>query len=522
MDVTFTFSIDWDSDDDWDEAYEDVSKYVKSANWSMGMSKPNQLMGNESRLSLVLNNTDKRFSPENASGAYYGELVPFRKVRVQSTYEGTTRTMYVGWIDTIEPQGGDGRTVAMRCVGAKQFMQDQTIRLPLLENLRSDEIIQAILEKLQTPPALTGQHWILGLAGASELGESTYLADLAPSYSLDTGDTTFPYVADTWDKNFHGNQYVGESWEAGFKGYDAIKDVVKAERGRFFFDRTGVATFWNRSRLQTSVTLAATFDNEHKSADYRYGEDIINDVRVMVYPRQISDAAVTLWELEEEIQLRPASKLKRPKTVRATFTDEDSGVEIAGYEPYVDQFVVADGDSAGYTVDFQARGAQIALTNHTENKVTISTIVIKGRRLTSFDTIEVQVIDGASRVAYGWKEYVVDSKLQADLNLAESVADYELFRRKDPLGVFYSLEVQAVDDTRTEQILTRTMGDRIRVIDDQLVHDAEYFIIGEAHTWGLRQGYKVKWNLERADAQSYWMLGTVGYSELGETTYLGL
>lgn len=520
MDVTFTFLIDWDSDDDWSEAYEDVSQYVKSANWSMGMNEPEALVGSETRLSMVLNNTDQRFSPENAGGPYYGELLPQRKVKVQSTFAETTRTMYVGWIDTIEPQGGDGRTIALRCVGAKQFIQDQKIRLPLLQNLRSDEVIEAILQHLQLPPALSGQHWILGLEGASELGETTYLADLAPSYSLDVGNTTFPYIADNWDAKFSGNQYVGESWEEGFKGFDAIKDVVKAERGRFFFDREGKAVFWNRARLQQAITLAATFDNEHTNADYHYGEDIINDVTVMVYPRAIDGSNSVLWQLPEEIELRPASTTSRDKVVRANFNEEDSGVEIAAMEAFIDS-IVFTGD-VDYRVEFDARSAKITLVNNDSIKNTVSSIVIKGKKVRTFDTIEIQVMDGVSRVAYGWREYVIDSKLQADVNLAESVADYELHRRKDPYGAFHSLEVQGVDDARNEQLVARTMGDRIRVLDTQLAHDGEYFIIGETHTWGLREGYKVRWNLERADTRRFWVLGEAGFSELGETTFLGL
>lgn len=519
-DVTFTFVIDWDSDDDWDESYEDVSLYVKSANWRLGMSKPNALIASETRLTLMLNNTDKRFSPENTSSPYYGEMLPQRKVRVQSTFLGTTRTMYVGWVDTIEPEGGDGRTVAIRCTGAKQFFQDQTIRLPLLQDLRSDEVIEQILIKLQTPPALSGQHWVLGLAGASELGETTYLADLSPSYSLDTGNTTFPYIADNWEANFHGNQYVGETWEAGFKGFDAIKDVVTAERGRFFFDRTGKAIFWNRARLQTNITLDATFDNEHTNADYHYGEDIINDVTVKVYPRAIDGSDTVLWELEEEIELRKASKTTRDKTIRANFNDADSGVEVAALNAYIDT-ITFTGD-VDYDAEFDSTSAKITLTNLDNVKNTVSAIVIKGKKVRTYDTIEAQIIDGASRTAYGWREYVIDSKLQADLNLAESIADYEIYRRKTPYGAFHSIEVQGVDNSRKQQIVTRTIGDRIRVIDDQLDHDGEYFIIGEGHTWGLREGYKVRWTLERADTRKFWVLGETGFGELGEATYLGL
>ena len=519
-DVTFSFKIDWDSDDDWDDGYEDVSPYVKSAHWSLGMSEPDALVGAETRLSMVLNNTDKRFSPEYASGPYYGELLPQRKVQVQSTFAGTTRTMYVGWIDTIEPEGGDGRTVSIRCVGAKQFIQDQEIRLPLLQDLRSDEVIQTILEKLQLPPALSGQHWILGLEGASELGEVTYLADLAPSYSLDTGNTTFPFIGDNWDKDAYSDQYVGEDWEQRFKGWNAIQDVVKAERGRFFFDREGKAIFWNRARLQTAITLAATFDNEHTNADYHYGEDIVNDVTVRVYPRSIDSFDSVLWQLDEEIVLRPANATTRDKTVRANFNDADSGVELAAKEVYLDTFTHTG--TVEYDFETDARSAKLTLRNMDNVKNTVSAIVIKGKKVRTFDTIEIRVLDGVSRTSYGWREYIIDSKVQADVNLAESVADYVLYRRKTPYGVFHSLEMQGVDDSRNAQLVTRTIGDRIRVLDTQTAHDGEYFIIGEAHTWGLNEGYKVRWVLERGDTRRFWVLGETGFSELGETTYLGL
>ena len=52
--------------------------------------------------------------------------------------------------------------------------------------------------------------------------------------------------------------------------------------------------------------------------------------------------------------------------------------------------------------------------------------------------------------------------------------------------------------------------------------DGLYFIIGEEHDWGLRSGYKVTWFLEPAESNQFWLLGEAGFSELGETTFLGL
>jgi len=71
-------------------------------------------------------------------------------------------------------------------------------------------------------------------------------------------------------------------------------------------------------------------------------------------------------------------------------------------------------------------------------------------------------------------------------------------------------------------VITCAMGSRIRVVDVQTGHDAEYFVIGEQHERTLGAGHQVTWFLEPADMNTYWILGVAGLSELGVTTYLGL
>ena len=44
--------------------YTDVSAYMLSAAWSLGFSAPYEPIARESTLSVVLNNSDQRFSPE--------------------------------------------------------------------------------------------------------------------------------------------------------------------------------------------------------------------------------------------------------------------------------------------------------------------------------------------------------------------------------------------------------------------------------------------------------------------------
>jgi hypothetical protein len=68
MATTWAIAIDWDRSGNFNGTYDDVTEYVMSADWFLGMKTPYQDTANNSRLNLVLTNADKRFSPENESG----------------------------------------------------------------------------------------------------------------------------------------------------------------------------------------------------------------------------------------------------------------------------------------------------------------------------------------------------------------------------------------------------------------------------------------------------------------------
>ena len=274
--------------------------------------------------------------------------------------------------------------------------------------------------------------------------------------------------------------------------------------------------FWARDRLQKAVTLTATFDNEHSQIDYRYGEDIVNKATVNSYPRTVSGAASNLWMLEDAITLNP----NQEKKLSIKYADQDSGKKVAAISPTVSTFTHT-GNVSKY-VEWQASGAKITLTNNDALENTVSAMIIQGKALTTYNKVITESIDATSQANYGQRAWIVDSKLQSDSALAQNIADYEVARRKDARGQVNSITIQAVNTSRTTQILTRTIGDRIRVIDEQTQHDGEYFIIGEKHNWTLADDYMVTWLLEPADDNHFWVLGEAGFSELGETTWLGL
>src|SRR5688572_29617524 len=102
MATTFSFEFDWDNNGSWtDEAAE-----IRSTHIRIGMAEGAPLTDTVAQIGtcvLTMDNSTQRFSPDNASGALYGKLLPRRPVRVRATDGVTTWALFRGYIDRIEP-----------------------------------------------------------------------------------------------------------------------------------------------------------------------------------------------------------------------------------------------------------------------------------------------------------------------------------------------------------------------------------------------------------------------------------
>lgn len=92
MTTTWTIAIDWDRNGNFTDTYDNVTSRVISANWFLGMRQAYQEMADNSTLTLVLDNVDKRYSPEYSGSPLTGKVVPFRPVRIQSDDGAAVRT----------------------------------------------------------------------------------------------------------------------------------------------------------------------------------------------------------------------------------------------------------------------------------------------------------------------------------------------------------------------------------------------------------------------------------------------
>lgn len=518
--TTWTIAIDWDRNGSYTDPMADVTTRVISVRWFLGMRQPYQEVADNSRLELVLDNSDWRFSPEYAGSPLSGKVRPQRPVRITSTHEGVQRIHWVGWLSEIQPRvnrNGD-RTIIFVACGPLQFYRASEVQIPLQENKRTDEIVGTLIEQVIMPPALSAA-WVLGRVGHSELGATTFLADTRAAHALEEGTLTLGMAGDNWVRRGGPTDITQDSFDV----YRAIRDVTVAERGRFFFDREGRAMFRNRHHLLYERPVKAVFANTMVDLEYTYAgvEHLKNEVFVVCHPRQISPSAdQVLWELGESI-IRVDKGKKR--SVYLKFQDE-TGNRIGGRDLTIDDLTFEQG-TAITTITEKATGVELLVDNTAgTSDAVISRCTIKGRKITDFDLMEAKATSNASIVNYGRRTLRLNLPSIDALDDAQLIADFELNRREEPRGIVRSIKVRSHGlqcGIHHRKQLALTIGDCVSLEESQVQHTGRYIIVGEAHslTSGARL-YETTWYLEPVPDVFPWQLGNENYSKLGTTTVL--
>ena len=158
MPTTWTIAIDWDRDGAF-TGDDVVTSRTLWANWFIGFRKPFSDIAENSMLALILDNRDRRFSPENDDddNPLAGKIQPLRPVRIQSNDGTATRIHWSGWVESVHPaanQHGE-RIVKILCAGAMQFLKATETQIELQQDQRTDQIINALIKEVIFPPALS-------------------------------------------------------------------------------------------------------------------------------------------------------------------------------------------------------------------------------------------------------------------------------------------------------------------------------------------------------------------------------
>jgi hypothetical protein len=117
----------------------------------------------------------------------------------------------------------------------------------------------------------------------------------------------------------------------------------------------------------------------------------------------------------------------------------------------------------------------------------------------------VEHSDTLSTTFHGRRTLKLNLPLVDSVDEADQMARYELRMRRQPFGLVRAIETST--RAHPQHTLALTLFDRIVVRETQTGHDAEYWIIGEAHEVDLGgTRHRVRWTLEAADPTRFWQI----------------
>lgn len=474
----FRFWINWDGTGVF-SAGDEVSAYIMAADWFLGTRGTFRSMADESTANLTLVNTDMRFTPSNPASPLYGNIKPYRKVKIEADYNGTVVTVWTGFLDLPsigwQPIGeltGKDR-VTFSCVGIKQLIDRVQINLGLYTSVTGDVIVTDALN--------------------AALG--------APVVDIETGATTFALYGDT----------SGDAWKV-------IQEISDGERAFFWTARDGTLTWWNRHHKIQNTTIKATLNGDTDKvygligADYKYGDDLANVVRVTITPRQTGTSQV-LWSLDAPMTIRAGTTESIKVTLR-----KDGGQYVAASSLSASP-TWASG-TASITVDELGGTALVTITNSGTESAILSALTLTGTPTQAQNSITVEESDAVSIAEIGRREWTLSLAAGGGHDDAKQIALYELGRRGELKKTLRAITMKEVPNEGQSLVFTWMAGERYRITIDELFVDEDYWCVGERHQWRAGNEHQMTFYLESAHLSQFWLLGITGQSELGVTTRL--
>ena len=429
-----------------------ITNYWMSGRWELGSTRPYFYVAATGKAELTLRNDDKRFSPEYASGPFFGELKPNLLVQIGDPDYGI---WWTGWVDRWKPEPGTSRSkrATLSATDARRFLEQ---RPPV---------------QLYTSPLPHG-----------------IVVDLRANYSIPNTTSGFHDVTDgtsgwySMISELTAIASYGEGIPYDWSGVKVFTDLMTGSQGHAWFSRVGGLLATTQQGDDTPASYTTLSDTIWMEADYA-DERIINHCEAIAHIRKTQSGTFTLWELEEQIVLS-AGEVEQ---FRVFFEHDTNPSKKIGAETLTVTGTLSAG-TFGTTVtavlsDISATSAVLTLTNTAAGSRTVLTAVVSAStRVTIKREISKEYEDSASVTANGTLGERLDSLYIQSRLWAKKLARYTVNRFKDPRQIVPWVRLHA--DKRPAEAFACFVSAPVRVTDTQTAHDEYYAVIGEQHTVG--------------------------------------
>lgn len=456
--------IDWEGDGTFDGEPDDVTgDIISEITVNYGRDQDRQLApASTGSASVTLNNSHRRYSPENAAGPLYGELDPARPMRAEVEFNGRVHPLFTGKIDDFDVHADfTDRTAGFSFLDGFSDLAGMRLSTGVCTSQRTGDLIETVLDTV-------------GWTGGRD---------------IDQGATVVRY----W-------------WAEGVDALTAINDLVRSEGppAVAYIAPDGTFTFRDRHhrlQRQQSLTARATFvagrlgecgaedvqtilADEDAGPGYRYTKpftyshgwrDIVNSVSFDVEERVPAPVLETVWTDESSYTLEAGQSVE---------------LEISASEPFIDAVTPVPGTDVLYTapgagtvavVLNRSSGASTQLSlRAVGGPVLITYVQLRARPLAVQRTARVSASDPGSISRHGEKAYP-DGAPWAGVHDAEAIANMILlhYARRRPT---VQIRVASQDPAHFMQVVQRTVSDRIRIVNGEMGLDDDFFVERVTHT----------------------------------------
>lgn len=416
------------------------------------------------------------------------------KVRVKLT-DPTTSTVYtvfIGRIDAIDPVPGQYRERRVRVTVVDWF--DEAARwfltgLGQQVSQRADQLLTTMLAQMPTQPEAT---------------------------SFDTGRDAYPYAFD-------------RASESNTSALEELARVAASELGYIFLKGDGTLRFENRHSRVLDTTVDATFTDasmvELQLASSR--NDIINTVRVTVWPRIVDASPTTLlYEQQNPIYIGTGETRVLIGPYRDPSTgDTCGGVDMQPLVSGTDYRLNTNSDGTGtdltasatVTVNFGPAGARFSVTNGSGSNGYITVLRAIGKGVYANASVTLEATDATSKSTYGERVSSIDMPYQASADIGQAAATWLKDAYKDPSSRCKAITIMGSTTALVTQGLSRDISDRIKISETVTGLSNDEFFIQSVRQDVLPSGHlRVSWGLSPAPAAAtYWILGTTTLGSAG-------
>jgi hypothetical protein len=517
---TYLLAIDWNNDGDFSDSGEDITARTMTVEWKRGSDYASQLVGKAiaGRLTATLNNTSGDYSTFNSSSALYGNLLPGRKVKLTGNDGSTTRTLWTGFLDSIEPiPNVNGANLAkLKAIGPLGYLNKFEVSTAMFASKYAGELIGEILDVAGWPDG---------------------------DRDLDTGIVEFPRFWCEGTKTLKALRLVEET-ETGLLEENAAGSIVYRDRhARSKDTRSTVsqATYSDASGSALGYSHISQIDplkfiyNELRARiQLHTGAWILGSASLGVQTELASDPVV-LWTHPETGSLSPAISAGATRIFTAQYPSSGSGSTAKAVDFWQNLTATtdylandaADGTGTARTGNItvsltkRAQSMDISLENGHSGTVYITKLQARGNAVTAKDDFDVSATDATSQTTFGKRTYPHPGKFVPTAEEAQNWADFHVGAWKDPVPL---LKVTLVGNRSTAtltDIMSREISDLVTVTasnDTGLGISEGFFVESVHHQIDAELNHRATFTLSQSSGYAGFFL--IGTSALGYSTRL--